>query len=107
MFPYPLGTMEGRVRYRGHCPAGRCKSDVSGYRLFDLFSSYQTGIHFGGKVIDNTILNFDDLSYTEQSQQEQDDVGLVSGNVTDGTTRKVVIPMMRVKRRKEESQEAD
>ena len=68
-------------------------SESRGYRAFDLFVEYGTGIHFGGKTYDNNILSYEYLSYTEQSQSEKAGIGMLPNVTSEDETRKVVIPL--------------
>ena len=53
-----------------------------GYGVYEHFVSYKTGIHFGGKVTDNQILNFDNIPFAEQSKSEKAGIGMLP-NITD------------------------
>lgn len=70
----------------------RC-NDLIGYRIYDLFVSYKTGIHFGGKVIDNQLLSFDYIPYMEQNKQEKVGVGIISDVYDEKSARKIVVPL--------------
>lgn len=70
------------------------RADLVGYGIYEHFVSYKTGIHFGGKVIDNQVFSFDYMPYAEQSKTEKAGVGLLP-NVKDSDTRKVIVPLSR------------
>ena len=74
------------------------RSDISGQPLFQLFSGYKKGIHFGGKVSDNSVLDYDYMSYHEQGMSQKLGVGLISGPLYDNEASKIVVPLMRGKR---------
>lgn len=68
---------------------------VMGYRVYEIFSGYKTGIHMGGKVGNNPVLSFDDLSFTEQNKGEKAGIGQIPDVVDVENTTKVVIPLAR------------
>ena len=68
-------------------------SGIRGYQLFETFAEYKTGIHFGGKVADNTLLSFDYMSFQEKSRMDPAGVGSLSGTGITADTGKVVIPL--------------
>lgn len=70
-------------------------SQAGAYQMFNLFASYQTGIHFGGKTEDNSKLPFGYLSYTESSRKEPVGVGMLPGESNYEGVRKIVVPMAR------------
>ncbi len=69
------------------------RSDVSGYPVFESFKSYSKGIHFGGKVADNSFLSFDGMSYADQLKTEKTGIGIVPSDSSEGTVTKVVVPL--------------
>jgi S-DNA-T family DNA segregation ATPase FtsK/SpoIIIE len=71
------------------------RTDLIGYELYESFISHKNGIHFGGKVIDNPILQFDYLSFTEQSKPEKVGVGMIPNVSDEQKTQKVVVPLAR------------
>lgn len=71
------------------------RATVSGYRLFNLFTEYKTGIHFGGKTADNTLLSFASMSYKEQNQTEKAGIGIPSDTNTDKVVKHIVVPLAR------------
>jgi S-DNA-T family DNA segregation ATPase FtsK/SpoIIIE len=74
------------------------RSIVSGYKIYELFAGYKKGIHLGGKVTDNMVLNFDYLPFMEQAKSEKIGIGQIPDVVGENQTQKVVIPL--VKKRK-------
>ena len=70
-------------------------SELQGYRGFNLFSEYHQGIHFGGKMVDNRMLSYDYMSYTEQSQGEKAGVGLLPDVLTENETSRIIVPLAR------------
>lgn len=70
-------------------------SELRGYHGFELFANYHTGIHFGGKTIDNSLLSFDYMDYTEQSKGEKAGIGFLPNVTSESQAAKVVIPLAR------------
>jgi S-DNA-T family DNA segregation ATPase FtsK/SpoIIIE len=70
-------------------------SEVRGYRVFEAFVEYRTGMHFGGKSNDNTIMPFEYMTFSEQSASDPIGVGRLPGSSTYKGTSKVVIPLAR------------
>lgn len=66
---------------------------VRGYQMFESFAEYKTGIHFGGKVSENTVLSFEHLSYKDQGILDKPGIGTLSGMNNGGGIQKVVIPL--------------
>lgn len=70
------------------------KNSVKGYTTFMNFTSYMTGIHFGGKVSANGILNFDYLTFKEQAKPEKAGIGQLSEVDGEASVKKVVVPLL-------------
>lgn len=70
-------------------------SEVRGYRAFEAFVEYGTGVHFGGKCNDNTIMSFEYMSYSEKTVSEKTGVGTLPGESTYKGTKKIVVPLAR------------
>lgn len=70
-------------------------SELQGYRGFNLFSDYHQGIHFGGKTVDNRLLSFDYMSYTEQSQSEKAGTGQLPDITSDDEASRIIVPLAR------------
>ena len=71
------------------------KSNLMGYKIYESFVSYKTGIHFGGKTAENTLFSFDYMSYTEQNKPEKVGVGQLPNAMDKDSTKKVVVPRAR------------
>lgn len=70
------------------------KNTVRGYQAFVNFASYKTGIHFGGNISQNGILNFDYLPFKELTKSERPGVGQLP--MVDGRAevQKIVVPLV-------------
>lgn len=68
-------------------------SEVRGYRTFEAFAEYRTGIHFGGRSNDNTIMPFEYMSFAAQAASDPEGVGRLPGTSTYKGTRKIVVPL--------------
>lgn len=69
------------------------RSQISGYGMYEVFAGYGTGIHFGGKVSDNPKLNFEYLSFMEQSKAEKTGIGLLPNVMGEKMARKIIVPL--------------
>ena len=70
-------------------------SEVRGYQLFESFVEYKAGIHFGGKVMDNSLLSFEYMPYKEQAVMDKAGTGTLSNVTEQYKTQKVVVPLAR------------
>lgn len=68
---------------------------ATGYQVYELFTGYKTGIHFGGKVSDNQVLNFDYLSFIEQGKAEKPGIGTLPSSEDEKAAKRVVVPLAR------------
>ncbi len=75
------------------------RNAVRGTRTFLNFTSYRTGIHFGGNMSQDVFLNFSYLSFKEMNRPEKPGIGQLSPGGREGETRKVVVPLMSRKKR--------
>lgn len=71
------------------------RAAVAGYPLFDLFTGYKTGIHFGGKTADDPLLNFDYLNYSEQQRSLKPGIGLLPDKQSPDAPWRIVVPLAR------------
>lgn len=71
------------------------RSDLLGYGVYEHFVSYKTGIHFGGKLTDNQILNFDNIPFAEQSKSEKVGIGMLPNIADKNDTQKIIVPLAR------------
>ena len=62
--------------------------------MYDIFTSYKKGIHFGGDMEKNTVLDFNYISYMERSKKEKPGIGWMP-KADDEDTTKIVVPMAR------------
>lgn len=70
-------------------------NEVAGYTIYELFAGYRTGIHFGGKVVDNPVVTFEYIPFLEQSKGEKPGIGQIPDPVEEQDTKKVVVPLAR------------
>lgn len=69
-------------------------SKVAGIKIYDYFLKYKTGIHFGGNVAAQRIMNFDYVPYTEQTKSQKPGIGMLPADDNDDV-RKVAVPLMK------------
>ncbi len=68
---------------------------TTGYQVYELFTGYKTGIHFGGKVSDNQVLSFDYMSFVDQGKTEKPGIGILPSSSNEKVARRAVIPLAR------------
>lgn len=70
------------------------RADVMGKDVFEKFISGKAGIHLGGNVAAQRILEFTGMPFGEQTRSEKPGIGLVAS--TDGQAyHKIVIPLVK------------
>lgn len=69
-------------------------SKAVGTRLYEYFLKYKTGIHFGGNVAAQRIMNFDYVPYAEQSKALKPGIAMLPSNEEEDV-RKVIIPLVK------------
>ena len=69
-------------------------STVDYQKIYEIFVSYKTGIHFGGNTAENRIYNFDAIPYKEQSMLLKPGIGLISSRL-NGEIQKIIVPLAR------------
>lgn len=65
---------------------------VLGKKAYELFAGYGKGAYFGGNVVAQKILNFDDMPYMEQLKSEKPGIAVLPAT-EDETIRKVAVPL--------------
>lgn len=65
---------------------------LSGKKLYETMASYKTGIHLGGNVSQQKILDFSAMPFAEQSKQLKPGIGLLPQDLEHPQPRRVVIP---------------
>ena len=95
-------TMKGKYHniYLAGILNSEDKNKIAGYTTYVNFASYKTGIHFGGKVAQNTVLTFDQLNYKEQSKSEKAGIGQIAYTGDEKAVKKVVVPLMTKRKKK-------
>lgn len=68
---------------------------VTGTKLYDYFMKYKTGIHFGGNVAAQRIMNFDYVPYAEQNKSLKPGIAMLPLNEEEDV-RKVIVPLVKV-----------
>lgn len=67
---------------------------VAGQSVYDLYIREKAGIHFGGNVEDQRVMDFDYVKYSDRAKPLKPGVGLLPQR-DDETTRKVIVPLCR------------
>lgn len=69
--------------------------EIFGDELYDTFTGYKTGIHFGGNMADNRVLGFEHIPYMEQTKALPPGIGCLPDVASQGDTARVVVPLAR------------
>ena len=69
------------------------------YQAFINFTSYKTGIHFGGNVVQNGLMNFDYMSFKEQTKTEKTGIGILPDTNSESNAQKIVVPLAKGKKK--------
>ena len=68
------------------------KSSVQVLPAFKSFNSGKEGIHFGGKTVGNTLLNYDHLDYRQQNKAQKPGVGLLPEINGESMKGSIIVP---------------
>ena len=80
--------------YWAACYTQENASKFAGTKIYDYFLKYKTGIHFGGNVIEQKIMNFDYVPYAEQKKSQKPGIGMLPVNDYEDVC-KVVVPLVK------------
>lgn len=69
-------------------------ADLAGYKIYNAFIKDKNGMHLGGNVSAQRILNFDYVPYMEQSKTVKKGIAMLPSN-DEETTTTVVLPLYR------------
>ncbi|MCR4801670.1 MAG: type VII secretion protein EssC [Lachnospiraceae bacterium] len=69
--------------------------DIQYEAMFNNFIAYQTGIHFGGKVEDNSVMSFDYVEYSKHALKQPVGVGMLPGDRAYDGVEKILVPVAR------------
>ena len=69
--------------------------EIMGDELYETFTGYKTGVHFGGNVADNRVLNFEHIPYNEQTKTLPPGVGCLPDVGPGANTERFVVPLAR------------
>ncbi len=67
---------------------------AAGTKIYEYFLRYKTGIHFGGNVARQRIMNFDYVPYAQQTKALKPGIGMLPAS-EDEDVRKVIIPLVK------------
>ena len=70
-------------------------TSLLGRKIYEKMAAYRTGIHLGGNVAAQKILNFATMPFAEQSKQTKPGLALLPQDIDHSNVRKVVIPRLR------------
>lgn len=69
--------------------------EIFGDELYEAFTGYKTGVHFGGNTAENRVLNFEYVPYMEQTKVQPPGVGCLPDAGAGVDTAKIVVPLAR------------
>lgn len=69
-------------------------SRVIGYKAYDNFVNYKSGIHLGGNLAAQRIFNFSNIPYTELTKATKKGMGLIPSIEDESIAEKVIIPLV-------------
>ena len=69
------------------------RSDAMSYQMTTDFAGYQTGVHFGGNVVLNTLMNFEYLGYKKQSTVLKPGIGLLPDTDGEHEVERIIVPL--------------
>ncbi len=72
-------------------------ADVVGYKLFDNIVRWKTGIHLGGNVSSQRLLDFEYIPFMEQGKIQKPGIGMLPAVEGEVKVRNIVIPLDRRK----------
>ena len=70
-------------------------AQMSGKTLFERMAAYKTGIHLGGNVAQQKILDFNAMPFMEQSKTLKPGIGLLPQDSEHPAPRRVILPRLR------------
>ena len=68
---------------------------MAGYQIYNAFIKDKNGLHLGGNVVAQRIMNFDYVPYMEQSKVTKKGIAMLPANEEE-TTKTVVLPLYRM-----------
>lgn len=68
-------------------------STLAGYRSYNIFTSYKTGVHLGGNISAQRIFTFQNIGFNDLSKSMKKGMGLVPSADDESICKKIVIPL--------------
>lgn len=69
-------------------------ASVGGYKVYQYFTSYKTGVHLGGNVSSQRIFNFQNIHYSQMSKSSKKGEGLTPSKDDETIAQKLIIPLV-------------
>lgn len=73
----------------------RDHQEIFGDELYEAFTGYRTGVHFGGNTEVNQVLNYDYIPYAQQSRTMTPGIGCLPEVMSDADTTTIIVPLAR------------
>lgn len=67
---------------------------ISGYKLYQLFTSYKTGVLLGGNVSQQRIFNFQNIHFTQMSKTMKKGEGLTPSSEDETIAHRIIVPLV-------------
>ena len=75
------------------------RSDAMSYQMTADFAGYQTGVHFGGNVILNPLMNFEYLEYKKQTAVLKPGIGLLPDMAGEHEGERIIVPHAKLQKK--------
>lgn len=67
---------------------------VAGYKIYEKFVGYKTGVHLGGNLAAQRLYNFSNIPFNELSKTYKKGIGITPSYEDETIAEKIVIPLM-------------
>lgn len=67
---------------------------IAGYKGYQSFTGYKTGVHLGGNISYQRIYNFQNIHFSELSKATKKGIGLTPSQEDEAIAEKIVIPLV-------------
>lgn len=76
----------------------RSRQQLLGYRAYEIYTSYGTGVHFGGNPSKDPVLAFDNLGYADRTKVLRPGIGLIPEANGEHQPERIIIPLARFRK---------
>lgn len=68
-------------------------ASLSGFRAYNIFTSYKTGVHLGGYLSAQRVFAFQNINFNDMSKSMKKGLGLVPSSEDESIAQTIVIPL--------------